>query len=72
MLVVAIKYRVVLDTVTADKSLKLRAYELDDQEWAALEDLVRVLKVYFLSSPYFATVDRPSAGFQGGDSLLFA
>lgn len=45
MLKLALKYRVVVDDVTADKALKLRKYELDDEDWTIIADLMRVLKV---------------------------
>jgi hypothetical protein len=47
MLTVAFDYRTVIDDITANKSLKLRRYELDDQDWEVVEDLLRVLKVCF-------------------------
>jgi hypothetical protein len=50
MLKVADDYRAVIDDITANKTLKLRRYELDDQEWEVIVDLLRVLKVY----PFFA------------------
>ncbi|KAI0281070.1 hypothetical protein BC826DRAFT_919950 [Russula brevipes] len=45
MLSFAVKYRSVIDVMTADKSLKLRGYELETEEWAIAEDLVAVLLV---------------------------
>jgi hypothetical protein len=45
MLSFAIKYRQVIDAMTADKSLKLRKFELDHEEWGIAEDLVAVLEV---------------------------
>jgi hypothetical protein len=44
MLRVALEYRKAVDDITADKSLKLRKYELDDDDWVILKDLLRVLK----------------------------
>ena len=41
----AIVYRTVIDDITANKALKLRKYELDDEEWQIILDLLRVLKV---------------------------
>jgi len=41
----AITYRAVLDGLTADRTLVLRAFELDDEEWAILRKLAWVLKV---------------------------
>jgi hypothetical protein len=45
MLSFAIKYCQVIDAMTADKSLKLRKFELDHEEWGIAEDLVAVLEV---------------------------
>ena len=42
---VALKYRSAVDNITANKSLKLRKYELDDDDWKIIGDLLRVLKV---------------------------
>ena len=41
----ALKYRTVINRVTGDKSLKLRRYELDNEDWVIIEDLVSVLEV---------------------------
>src|SRR5882757_6608512 len=40
-----LKYRKAIDKVTADKALKLRKYELDNDDWIIVEDLVSVLEV---------------------------
>lgn len=45
MLCFAIKYRVAIDSITADKALKLQKFELDDTEWKIVQDLVSVLEV---------------------------
>jgi hypothetical protein len=46
MMQFALKYRKPIDTITADKSLKsLRKYELDDDEWNVIKQLVSVLHV---------------------------
>ena len=45
MLSFAIKYCTAIDAMTADKSVKLRRFELDDDEWGIVEDLVAVLHV---------------------------
>jgi len=50
MLVMALKYRSAIDNITANKALKLRKYELDDDDWKILLDLIRVLKVCHLTS----------------------
>jgi len=40
MLTVAFDYHTVIDDITANKSLKLHRYELDDQDWEVVEDLL--------------------------------
>jgi len=45
MLSFAIKYRAAIDAMTADKSLKLRKFELETEEWAIADDLVAILLV---------------------------
>jgi len=45
MLKMALKYRAVVDDITANKVLKLRKYELDDDDWQIVSDLVCILKV---------------------------
>ncbi|KAJ7697117.1 ribonuclease H-like domain-containing protein, partial [Mycena metata] len=44
MLEVAVEYREAIDTLVADKKTNLRQYELEDEEWEVLKDLLRVLK----------------------------
>ena len=45
MLEMAILYRSVIDDITANKALKLRKFELDDEDWQIVSDLICVLKV---------------------------
>ena len=54
MLNVAVEYCEVIDDITANKSLKLQQYELDDEGWDIIRDLCHVLKVNFthLSQTY--------------------
>ena len=54
MLNVAVEYCEVIDNITANKSLKLWQYELDDEGWDIIRDLLHVLKVNFtcLSQTY--------------------
>jgi hypothetical protein len=52
MLKFVLAYRVVIDNITADKRLKLRSYELDNDNWAVIEDLVSVLEVRRSRSVY--------------------
>ena len=46
----ALQYRKPIDTITANKELKLRKYELDNDDWRIVEDLVAVLEVRLFSS----------------------
>ena len=43
----AVAYRPAIDKITADKALKLRKYELDNDDWVIIEDLVSVLEVHY-------------------------
>jgi hypothetical protein len=52
MLKFVLAYRVVIDKITADKHLKLRSYELDNDNWAVIKDLVSVLEVRQSRSVY--------------------
>ena len=45
MMQLALKYRVPIDSITVNKELKLRKYELDNEDWRIIEDLVAVLGV---------------------------
>jgi hypothetical protein len=45
MLRFVLTYRTAIDKITADKALKLRKYELDNDDWGVIEDLVCVLEV---------------------------
>jgi hypothetical protein len=44
-MVFALEYRKPIDSITADKSLKLRRFELDNEGWGIIEQLVSVLQV---------------------------
>ena len=54
MLSFAIKYRAAIDAMTADKSLKLRKFELDEEEWLIVEDLVSILLQYKNATIFFS------------------
>ena len=45
MLVFALKYRAALDIITGDRDMKLRQFEMDNEEWALSQQLCEVLKV---------------------------
>ncbi|KAI9451886.1 hypothetical protein F5148DRAFT_986311 [Russula earlei] len=42
----ALQYHLAVDNITANKALKLQKYELDDDDWEIISDLVHVLKIY--------------------------
>jgi len=44
MLQFALKYRDAMDTITGDRDMKLRRYEMDNNEWAIAQQLCDVLK----------------------------
>jgi hypothetical protein len=54
MLNFAIQYRTAIDAMTADKTLKLRKFELETEEWAIAEDLVAVLLQYKNATLFFS------------------
>ena len=47
-------YRKAVDQVTADKDLKLRKYELDDNDWVIVGDLVSILEKYKKVTLFFS------------------
>lgn len=54
MLNFAVKYRTVIDAMTADKSLKLRKFEMEMEEWSIAEELVAVLLQYKNATLFFS------------------
>lgn len=71
MLVLAMKYRQAVDIITADKALKLWKYEMDDEDWEIVKDLIRVLKVCSMFI-VMATTKPRHLDLQRCDYLLFA
>ena len=57
MLKFVLAYRVVIDKITADKGLKLRKYELDNDNWVIVEDLISVLEVRRSHAIYIYTTN---------------
>ncbi|KAJ7799842.1 hypothetical protein B0H14DRAFT_3787056, partial [Mycena olivaceomarginata] len=55
MLSFAVKYRKAINDIAAERSLKLRKYELDEQEWKILGDLLMVLRMYKAATLAFST-----------------
>ena len=54
MLSFALRYRKPIDNITADKEYKLRKYELEEADWAIVEELVSVLKQFKQATLYFS------------------
>ena len=50
MLEFALEYRGALDTMTADREMNLRKFELSKKEWSMASELCEVLKVHFYVS----------------------
>jgi hypothetical protein len=48
MLVFALKYRDALDSITGNHRMKLRQYELTEEDWTIAGKLCDVLKVCYL------------------------
>jgi hypothetical protein len=55
MMVFTLEYCAPIDSITADKSLKLRKHELDNVDWQVIEQLVHVLKGYKTVTLYFSS-----------------
>ena len=47
MLKFSIEYRRAIDAITAERTMKLRDYELGREEWKVAEKLCEVLKVHY-------------------------
>jgi len=47
-------YQKAIDQITADKSLKLQQYELDNNDWNVIEDLVSVFEKYKKATLFFS------------------
>ena len=48
MMCFVLTYQKAIDQTTANKGLKLRKYELNNDDWVVVEDLVNILEVYSL------------------------
>jgi hypothetical protein len=51
MMCFALKYQQPIDSIIANKELKLRKYKLHNENWRIIEDLVAILEVRSSSSP---------------------
>ena len=50
MLNFAVEHITAINTITADRDMKLRKYELSEADWGIARELRHVLKVFLLSS----------------------
>ncbi|KAJ7664174.1 hypothetical protein B0H14DRAFT_2658689 [Mycena olivaceomarginata] len=55
MFLFSFKYRRAVDAITAEKSLKLCKFELDELEWKILGDLLTALRMYKAATLAFST-----------------
>jgi hypothetical protein len=46
MMSFVLKYQAAIDSITADKGLKLRRYRLDDKDWKIVSNLVSILEIW--------------------------
>jgi len=56
MLKFALDYRVALDTITGERDMKLRKYELKDAEWVIAGQLRDTLEVFFFQSCFIVLI----------------
>ncbi|KAJ6526309.1 hypothetical protein B0H19DRAFT_970724, partial [Mycena capillaripes] len=66
------KYRTVIDSITSDKVYKWRQYELDDDEWLVIGDLIHVFKkaTLFFSSDSMSTIANVVSTMDVIDNIL--
>jgi len=60
MLVFSLEYREALDTITGDRDMKLRQYEMDNEEWVIAHQLCKVLKVFKDATLFFSRNGTPN------------
>jgi hypothetical protein len=53
MLKFALDYRIALDTITGERDMKLRKYELKDAEWDIAKQLGGILEVFSYSQRHY-------------------
>ncbi|KAH9990719.1 hypothetical protein BJV77DRAFT_921205, partial [Russula vinacea] len=63
MLKFSIEYRRAIDMITAERTMKLRDYELRREEWKVVEELCKVLKIFKDATDFFScklNADHPA------------
>jgi hypothetical protein len=70
MMAFALTYRKPIDEITANKTLKLRCYELDAEDWQIVDDLVSILEACTLFL-YHSFETNFFAAIQEGNCFFF-
>ena len=70
MLKFSLAFREALDTIMGEKKMKLRKYEMDEEEWEIARQLCEVLKVSFSLLRKCHSNNIP--GFQGRNFIFLA
>lgn len=71
MLKFALDYRIALDTITGERDMKLRKYELNDEEWTIARQLGDTLEVCSFIL-FMMTLLRTRIAIKTRHSLLFS
>ncbi|KAG6807823.1 hypothetical protein H0H92_006319 [Tricholoma furcatifolium] len=62
----AVKYHSAVDTITAERSLSLHRYEISDEAWNVINDLISVLKDHYGASSKIEAQIFPTEQIEGG------
>ncbi|KAG6808334.1 hypothetical protein H0H92_004442 [Tricholoma furcatifolium] len=60
MLQMTLEYCSAVDSITGDKALNLWCYELFDDDWKVIADLISVLKIFKEATLFFFIDNKPS------------
>ena len=71
MLNFAVEHIAAINTITSDRDMKLRKYELSEDDWDIARQLRDVLKVRIQFGLFIFNNHSTSSGIQGCDTLLF-
>ena len=71
MLKFALDYHAALDTITGERDMKLRKYELKDTEWDIARQLRDILEVFFIQQ-YFTILITTILALKTCHPLLFS
>ena len=70
MLQFALRYRTPLDDLTGIREMKLRSYELSEEEWKIAEQLAGVLDVSYIYTSKHRTLLTSTLDFQTSDTFF--